>query len=305
MDLKFRNCILGLAAGDALGMPAEGLSREDVKRIYGEIRDFYPSPYGDLKAGEWTDDTEQMILLAESLIETVYFNPENFAEKLKNWFLKTKSRRIGPSSTKAISNLLSGIPWQKAGVRSDTCGAAMRVAPIGLVYHFNLNLVDRYAEISARITHTGSGAIAGAVAVAIAIACNNLDFSDDEMMEEVLKRVETIDSLMADKIRYAHEISDRDLDFAVEKLGNTISALDVVPMAFYCYFAGKNFEESLVMAANAGGDADSIAAICGAMKGSAGFKIPERWLEGLKDVDNLVEVADKLHELHLKIIRIT
>lgn len=304
MDRKFRNCILGVAVGDALGMPAEGLSREDIKQIYGEIRDFYPSPYGDLKPGEWTDDTEQMLLLAESLIETVYFNPENFSEKLKNWFLSTKSRRIGPSSTRAISNLLSGVPWNRAGVHSDTCGAAMRVAPIGLVYHFSLNLVERYAELSARVTHTGSGAISGAVAVAVAIACNVLDFSGEEMLAEVLRRIEAIDSLMADKIKYAYEISDRDSDFAVEKIGNTISALDVVPMAFYCYFAAEDFEESLVKAANTGGDADSISAICGALKGSAGHEIPERWLRDLKDKDLLIEIADKLYDLHVKIVRI-
>ncbi len=305
MDTRFRNCILGVAVGDALGMPAEGLRREDIKRLYGTIREYYPSPYGDLRAGEWTDDTEQMLVLAESLLETVYFSPENFAEKLKEWYLRTASSRIGPSSTKAISNLLSGMPWNRAGVNSDTCGAAMRVAPIGLVYHFSLNLVERYAEFSARVTHTGSGAIAGAVAVAVAVACNVLGFGETEMLDEVSRRVEEHDSLMADKIRYAHEISDQNLDFAVEKLGNTISALDVVPMAFYSFFAGKTFEESLVLAANAGGDADSIAAVCGAMKGAAGHTIPDRWLKGLKDREVLIKTADRLYDLHVRIVRIT
>ncbi len=305
MDVKFRNCLLGVAVGDALGMPVEGMTRGDIKRLYGTLRDFYPSPYGDLSAGEWTDDTEQMLVLADSLLETVYFSPENFAEKLKEWYLKTTSRRIGPSSTKAISNLLSGVPWNRAGVKSDTCGAAMRVAPIGLVYHFSLNLVERYAELSARVTHTGSGAVAGAVAVAVTVACNILGFEEAEMLDEVSRRVEEHDNLMADKIRYAYEISDRDLDFAVEKLGNTISALDVVPMAFYSFFAGKTFEDSLVLAANAGGDADSIAAVCGAMKGAAGYAIPERWLKGLKDREVLIKTADKLYDLHVRILRVT
>ncbi len=305
MDVRFRNCILGEAIGDALGMPVEGMSREEVKRLYGNLRDFHPSPYGDLAAGEWTDDTEQMLVLAESLLETIYFSPENFAEKLKEWYLKTTSRRIGPSSTKAISNLLSGVPWNRAGVKSDTCGAAMRVAPVGLVYHFSLNLVEKYAELSARVTHTGSGAIAGAVAVAIAVACSVLGFEEEEMLDEISRRVEEHDSLMADKVRYAYEISDYDLDFAVEKLGNTISALDVVPMAFYSFFAGKSFEDSLVLAASAGGDADSIAAICGAMKGAAGYYLPERWLKGLKDREVLIKIADRLYDLHVRIVRIT
>ncbi|WP_202320592.1 ADP-ribosylglycohydrolase family protein [Archaeoglobus neptunius] len=305
MDKKFRNCITGIAVGDALGMPAEGLLREAVKQIYGEIRDFFPSPYGDLKEGEWTDDTEQMMILASSILETTYFNPEDFAEKLKTWFLSTESRRIGPSSTRAISNLLSGIPWSRAGVMSDTCGAAMRVAPVGLVYHFSFNLVEKYAELSAIVTHRGTAAVGGAIAVAIGIACNLLDFSEEEMLSEVLKRVDPVDSLLAEKIKYAYEIADKELDFAVEKLGNTMSALDVVPMAFYAFFSGENFEDSLILAANAGGDSDSIAAICGALKGAAGFDIPDRWLGKIKDREKLEELANRLYDLHIRIVKLT
>lgn len=297
---KFEGCILGLAIGDALGMPAEGLSREKVKRIYGEIRDFLPSPYGDLKAGEWTDDTEQTLLLADSIIETTYFSPENFAEKLKKWFYT--GRRIGPTSKAAIIRLLRGAKWYEAAIESDTCGAAMRVAPIGLVYNFNFNLVERYAEISSRITHSSNTAIASAITVAIAVACKILDFSDEEMLNEVLSRVENYDSLLADKIGYAYEIKDKDLDYAVEKLGNTISALDVVPMAFYCVFSEKEFEKAVLKSANSGGDADSIASICGAIKGIDG--IAERFLLKLKDVDLLKDVASQLYRLHISIAKV-
>lgn len=302
---KFEGCILGVAIGDALGMPVEGMTRQQIVEIYGEVRDFYPSPYGDLRAGEWTDDTEQMLTLAESILETTYFSPENFADKLKEWFLKTQSKRVGPTSSRAISNLLSGAHWSRAGVDSDTCGAAMRVMPIGLVYHFSLNLVERYAAISARVTHTGSAAIAASVAVAIAISCNLLDFKKNELVEEVVKRAETYDTLLADKIQYAYEISDKDLDYAVKKLGNTISSLDVVPMAFYCYFSENSFEDCLIKAVNSGGDSDSIAAISGGIKGSEGVKIPERWLRGLRDVEKLREIARRLYELHMKIVKLT
>ncbi|MET1124297.1 MAG: ADP-ribosylglycohydrolase family protein [Archaeoglobaceae archaeon] len=293
---KFENCLLGLAAGDAAGMPAEGMTREQVKKIYGWIDDLLPSPLGDLKAGEWTDDTEQALVLAESIIETVYFDPENFAEKLKNWFLRTSCRRIGPTSYRAILNLLNGVHWSRSGVDSDTCGAAMRVAPIGLAYSFSLDLVERYAELSAIVTHRNSAAIAGAVAVALAVACN----VRGEDFGEVVERVSRYDELMAEKIDEALRL-ECDLDEAVEKLGNTISSLDVVPMAFYCFSASEDLRKTILLAANAGGDADSIAAIAGALKGSASFEVPEEWLKKLKDVERIRETAARLYELYKRI----
>ncbi|MCS7121279.1 MAG: ADP-ribosylglycohydrolase family protein [Archaeoglobaceae archaeon] len=295
---KFERCLLGLAVGDALGMPVEGLSREQIKKIYGEINDFLPSPYKDLEAGEFTDDTEQALLVAEVIIENLFFDPEKFAEKLKNWFLRAK--RIGPTSSKAIHRLLIGYDWRSSGLPSDTCGAATRVAPIGLVYSFNLDLVEKYAEISAIVTHRSDVAIAAASAVALAVTCNILGYKDDEMLEIVTKRIK--DEILADKILLSYEIKSEGLDVAVEKIGNSISSYDTVPIAFYCFFSGKNFEESLKLAANAGGDTDSIAAICGALKGSAGFEIPRRWLEKLKDRERIQEISSKLFETHSLIL---
>lgn len=301
---EFEGCILGLAIGDALGMPAEGIKREKIKQFYGEIREFIPSPYGDLRAGQWTDDTEQTILLAESLLETVYFSPSNFAEKLKNWFL-SGGRRVGPTTRSAIINLLRGASWQDSGVISDTCGSSMRVAPIGLVYHFNFNLVESYAELSSRVTHKSPAAIAGAIAVAIAIACKILDFSDEEMLEEVVKRVEKYDKLLSDKIKFAYDIRDKELDYVVDKLGNSILVLDAVPLSFYCVFSSESFEEAVIKSANCGGDTDSISAMVGAIKGVEGIdKIPKRFIEGLEDYEFLKDLADRLYDLHERIVKI-
>ncbi|AGK60879.1 ADP-ribosylglycohydrolase [Archaeoglobus sulfaticallidus PM70-1] len=301
----FRGCILGTAIGDALGMPTEGLKLDEIKRIYGYVDDFYPSP--DLKAGEWTDDTEQMILLAESIIDRVYFDPDDFADKLRNWAERAFRIRTGPTTRQALRNLIAGMQWDKAGVDSATCGASMRVAPVGLVYHFSINLVEKYAVISSSITHKNSSAIGGAVAVAVAVACILSDFNEDEMLEEVLKRTRTFDPLLADKIEYSMEIRDEGLDYAVEKLGNSIMTWDVVPMSFYCYFSSKDFYSSVTKGANAGGDTDSISAIAGALSGAKyGFKaIPEKWVGAVKDSSYLLNIADMLYDTHVNIVKIT
>ncbi len=146
---NFRGCLVGLAIGDALGKDFEGLSFEEIRERYGYIRDI-----GD---GEWTDDTEQALILAESIASTLYFSPDDFASRLKNIGL---SRFYGPTSSKAIERLKRGLSWRESGVFSDTDGSAMRVAPIGLVYHFNYNLIEKYAILSSIITHKGNAAIA-------------------------------------------------------------------------------------------------------------------------------------------------
>ncbi len=300
MKDNFRGALTGLAIGDALGMPVEGMSFEKVRERYGEIRDFMASDDG-LKAGEWTDDTEQALILAESLSETLYFSPDNFAEKLRRISI---SHRYGPTSTRAITNLKRGYSWRESGIESDTDGSSMRVAPIGLLYHHNYSLVESYAALASSITHRGNAAIAGSVAVAVGIACI---LNEDEMLfEEVVKRVEKYDTLTAEKIEYAFQIRNASLSKAVKEIGNTIMAFDAVPMAFYCYFSSKNFEQAVVKGASAGGDTDTIAAIAGALKGAeTGFeRIPERFKK-VRDLDRIIDAADSLYGAFLRISRIS
>ncbi len=291
---QFRGCIIGLAVGDSLGMPYEGSDSVELNEL-----NFRDSPLGDLKAGEYTDDTEQMIMLAESIVETIYFSPENFAEKLKQADFR---RRYGPTSRRAISRLQMGASWKESGVESDTCGAAMRVAPIGLVYHFNYSLVENYCSISSMITHKGKGAIAGAVAVGVAIA---MLVNEDFNLEELLNFVSKHDSLLAEKIEYAYEIRGEEEKRAAKEIGNSIMSYDVVPLAFYCFFSSKNYVEGVKKAIKCGGDTDTTAAITGALFGTRdGYgSIPEA-LRRVENHDYLLRLADKLYETYLKIASI-
>jgi ADP-ribosylglycohydrolase len=291
MDLKqrFRGATLGLAIGDALGMPVEGMSCEEIRTRFGRVDDFMPSSYAN--AGEWTDDTEQMTILAESIIETTYLNPENFARRLRNM-----KKRTGPTTKKALQNLAK-LPWNKAGIYADTCGAAMRVAPIGLVYHFSFSLVERYAVISSIVTHRGDGAIGGAVAIATALACICSNFSFEELFKEVIYRTKEYNELIADKIQCA-------FNDETEKLETSMFSWDAVPTAFYCFFSSSTYEECVLKAVNIGGDTDSIAAMAGGMKGAeVGInRIPERWVNKVKDCEYLIELADRLYNVYLRIV---
>lgn len=296
MISSFRGCLVGLAAGDALGMPVEGLTPEEIRSRFGRVEEFLPSEDG-LQKGEWTDDTEQALILAESIAATLYFSPDDFAERLKRLNL---THRYGPTSFRAVTNLKRGYSWRESGITSDTNGSAMRSPPLGLLYHYNYNLVEDYAVIASSITHKGNGALAASVAVAVGVAC--IVNEDDRIVEEVVKRSGKYDSLVAEKIEYAYQIRNSGVERAVKELGNSIMAFDSVPLAFYCYFSSKTFKQAVVKAVNSGGDADTIGAIAGALKGTeVGIDgIPEKF-RAIKDYEKILSIADRLYSAYLRI----
>ncbi len=293
---RFRGAILGFAIGDALGMPAEGLSRDEIKKYFGKIEDFLDSPLGDLKAGEWTDDTEQMLILAESLLSRRYLDPLDLSRRL----MCISSHRIGWTTKQALDRLRRGYHWFDAGVESDSCGACLRVLPIGLVFSFNLDLVEKYAMISASVTHRGIS-VAGAIAYALAIACILNGFKGEEVVEEVVRIVRKYDDLLADKIDLAKELVGVDLNDAIDKIGNSTSVFECLPLAFHIFLSSKDFKECAITSANVGGDADSISALASGLKGcELGVNaIPEDWIYRIKDHERLIEVADRLYDLRL------
>lgn len=284
---RFRGAVLGLAIGDALGMPVEGLSSVEIEDNFGAIDDFIPSPDGS-EAGEWTDDTEEMLILSESIINSVYLDPHDFSRRFVSAMNSGKLVKAGPTTKKAVYNLQMGATWVHSGVDADTCGAAMRVAPIGLIYNFSFELVEKYAYIQSMVTHKGKAAIGGAVAVAMVIASLCHQYDRESISKEVITKTEKYDKLVSGKI--ASGAAD----------GVSIYAWDAVPAAFYCFLTFNSYEECVLNAVNMGGDTDSIGAMAGAMKGAElGISnIPQKWVEEVRDTHYLQEVAEQLYETY-------
>jgi ADP-ribosyl-[dinitrogen reductase] hydrolase len=79
---RYRGCLRGLAAGDALGTTLEFRSPGTFEPITDMIGG---GPFG-LKAGEWTDDTAMALCLAESLVENQGFDPVDQLERFTLWY---------------------------------------------------------------------------------------------------------------------------------------------------------------------------------------------------------------------------
>jgi ADP-ribosyl-[dinitrogen reductase] hydrolase len=308
---KFIGCMLGVAIGDALGKQNEGLTRSDILRCslitdYGKAKAGCP---GDkLEAGQYTDDTEQMLVLARSLIECRGFDPADFSKRLAKWGKDAMSDPIrksfvGPSSSVSISRLNSGMSWQDSGSDIPSCGSAMRVAPIGLFYK-DLDEVEKYAALSSIPTHNNNEAIAGAVAVAVGVRCALMDMDCAAIINETCAKASKYNGMVAEKIEEAFRKKDDEPDKVLEAIGTSYLVNETVPCAFYCF--SRYFEQpekAIIEAVNAGGDTDSIAcitgALCGARHGVEAF--PERWIEGLENKEYVIDNAGMIFKRAVKV----
>jgi len=315
MDLldRFRGCLLGGAAGDALGMPSEGYTALEIQSLFGRIEDMVAPPEGHFHAfhrpGQFTDDTEETLMLAESLIEHSGFSADGFSDKLMSWgstwYLdESLSSGVGFATRSAVESMIAGIPWQESGISIPTCGSAMRAAPIGLLYHADLSLVRCYADLQSLPTHSAPASRAGAVAVAAGVALGLLNLSKDMILEGAARQAGRLDPDLAQRLFWIRDLLSLPPEVALGRIRNSPLARETVVSAFFCFMRFEP-EDGLVAAASGGGDTDSIASIAGNLFGAAygsGW-IPERWLLSLDQRERIEDIAQELFRLSLSFSR--
>ena len=172
----FREALLGLAVGDALGRPVEGQRRDEIRRRpreewsrfrgYSERRFARPFP-----PGSWSDDTQQALLLADSLVACRGLDDADYAARLYALWRSGAARGYGRVYQKAMERRDAGLGWDEVAVEDDLMnGAAMRIVPLGLFYWWDAAALTEAAARSSRVTHGHPAAVAGAAGVAHAVS---------------------------------------------------------------------------------------------------------------------------------------
>jgi ADP-ribosylglycohydrolase len=299
---RFRASLLCLAIGDALGNPVEGLSPDAIQKSFGCVVNYeerWEAP------GTYTDDTELTLCTAESIIGVQAFSLDDIARRFCEWL--PNARSFGMATQAAIVNLSEGISPLESGVDSAGNGAAMRVAPLGLLYsHPNdARLLLETTRQSTFMTHANPKALAGALAVANSLKyILNLeeDIDPEHFIAEIYSRTKPVDEEFAEAVRKVSKYAKGGVGAAVKEIRTSGYVVHSVPFALYCFLhSPKDFEQSITNAVNAGGDADTNASIAGALSGCYNglSAIPERWLEGLKGKSHIDEAAKALFQLYL------
>jgi ADP-ribosylglycohydrolase len=169
--MKASGCLFGLAYGDALGKPTEFLTVAEIRDRYG------PGGPRELTGDPAlvTDDTQMTLAVAEALASTPELSPAALEPLLRRYFLEwaaspDNNRAPGMTCLRACGELASGVPWIEATVAgSKGCGANMRVAPVGLVPGYDLDVLAGVAQLQAAMTHGHPTALAASELTAYAV----------------------------------------------------------------------------------------------------------------------------------------
>jgi ADP-ribosylglycohydrolase len=301
--------IVGFAVGDALGMPAEFLSREQIRRYYGKpILDFMKAHAGHandfLPQGSYTDNTQTMLATAECLIEFKKMDPARHADALLSWYQNTVPHRTpSTANLRACKHLSTGRPWNKSGVFSGGCSAAMRMTPIGIFFSRHPEAIDRAALDNCMITHTEPRARAASVTVAYLTArlmqSDERSWPGDQVLETA-DHIAPLDEDFAAVLRWSTQITHLPPEEALFEIGTSSDAIETVPAAIYCFLKHpRSFSGAVLAAVNAGDASDSIAALTGSFVGAlAGANVIDKhWFRSVENSDVLVGVGENLAAL--------
>ena len=310
MDPRFSRAygaLAGLALGDALGMPTQAMSPEQIRAVYGRITGLVDGdasqPYAPgMPAGSVTDDTDQALLVASLLVRgrgsssgRVALDAGEFAHALLAWEDSMIERGsldlLGPSTKAALERVRAGEDPLSVGGAGTTNGAAMRVTPIGIA--ISTEDPQAFADAvwsSCQVTHaTRQGFQSAAlVAAAVSMGIDTPRSAASDMTALLWKAVSYVDSLpkrgawtpdpdVVAATRRAMQLvanpASSSLECLVEQVGTSVASAQAIPMAF-ALLARDPSPQALLDAANIGGDTDTIGAITGAILGAVlGFEV--------------------------------
>jgi ADP-ribosylglycohydrolase len=292
------NVLLGTAVADALGVPFEKKLSNFEGLIEWDGKTYLGSEHHKLLPGQYSDDTQMSLMVAESLIGNQGFNPDDLAARYMDWLVSGRARGYGKTTLMAVQNLQAGKHWSESGIAGSTGnGTAMRAAPFGIYYRNDLYSLVNICKIDSAITHASEEAEAGSIAVALAAAyaVNN---ETDNLIEKIWSQLpdskvkSTIYSL--DSLVSSEHITPQQ---ALRVLGTKADVRETVPSALYCFLKFTDYHEAVVTAIKAGGDTDTTAAVVGALFGAKyGLKAIDPVIaSGVEDADKLVELDSQLY----------
>ena len=296
---KVYGVLFGGAVGDALGLGAEFMTKEEVIRHYPDGLNSYEQIIQDKhrlrwQIGDWTDDTDQMLCIAKAIIKDKKICQTTVAQQFYAWF-KDRPMGIGRHTFNVFSlpeytkypEKAANLIWKLSSYKSASNGAAMRTAIVGL-----LDNTIKNAEDICKLTHPDPRCIGSCVIISLLI--NRVINGQSLTVDEMMSIGERYDERIKEYIQLAlnTDISLLQLDES-GKIGYTLKTLSV---GLWAYFHCDDFASGLKAVVNEGGDADTNATVaCSILGAKYGYSsIPKIYIDKLLGKEGLYVIANEL-----------
>ncbi len=334
---QIKGLIFGQAIGDALGLGTEFMSKQQVHQHYPDLLTDYWQIVQDQHRsrwlqGEWTDDTDQMICILDSLIVTRQVNSYNIATRIYDWAFNA-GRGIGQTVHKVLTHpaFLSGPYaaareiWQEGNRQGAANGGVMRTAILGVWDYQKPQKIKINAEKVCKITHYDPRCVGSCVVICLAVGellkgekdmdriiqylIEEADAYDERIQAYIKPQRSGLSNFFVSKWgdlvyqkkqapRLTSNLADLELS-EPESIGYTLKAMGA---GIWALKYAKSYEDGILQIVHEGGDADTNASVAGAILGTKfGYsQIPKRWIKGLlhrnfleEKIEKLLQVLDK------------
>ena len=297
---KIKGALYGQALGDAMGMPGELWNKKKTLKEIGIITKFLDGPKNNpvafnYKAGQFTDDTGQALVILDSLKQTNYLpNSKIIALNMLKWAEENNAFEqniLGPTSKLALDLVRQGKDSSKIAQNALSNGSAMRIAPIGCLFNSDeLHRLANYVREISKETHDSDITTAGAVMVAASVTLAMEYGSTKKAVQEALLLesyalnlgAETFSASIKSRVEFGIEFinkhadnEDAILQFIYNVIGCGVITSESVSAALLMAYYANDPNKCALLCANLGGDTDTIGAmataICGAATGIESF----------------------------------
>lgn len=307
-----KDALLGVAVGDALGVPVEFVVREDleifpVKGMRGYGTHHQPP-------GTWSDDSSLTFCLAESVIAG--FSLKDLAQRMVQWYEEGywtahgEVFDIGNATRSAIKRLSSAqmLPAQAGGKshHDNGNGSLMRILP--LVFQFADETPEERYRLVGQVSGLTHGHFRSIFSCFIYLEIARLLLQGGTPQEAYqggiaqAQQIADARKLPEKELRLFERVLDGRLPqlqrFQIHSSGYVLHSLEA---SLWSWLTTESYEEAVLTAINLGADTDTNGAITGGLAGLTygHAAIPMDWITHLQRKGDIVDLADRLHaKLH-------
>lgn len=307
-NTNIKDGIIGFAVGDALGVPAEFKSRDELKKY--PITDMKADGTYNVPAGTWSDDTSMTLATIDSILETQTIDVNDMASKFLKWFRNAEYTAtnecfdIGRTTLQALAKfelkLDDASNCGGNGEYDNGNGSLMRILPIAYYIYYknitdNQEIYNIIKDVSS-ITHAHEISILGCYIYVKYV----LELLNGKDKVQAYKNIQQQDySLFSDYAvnKYSRILRDDIANVSVDDISSSGYVVSTLEAVFWIFLNAEDYNTAILKTINLGDDTDTVGAIVGGLLGiQYGLdNIKESWKQQLKKYDYIVDLCSKFN----------